>query len=147
MPCPYKGERHPSGPPLRVLPRVVGLRPRCRLSLPPSARDQSAIPPWRDHFFPVRPGARQKKSIQSRYIFAPAEVSVGMVRVFFLNYSTLQLLNFSTIARGCPRSNVWSCNYFVKGATQEGVAKDTAGHRPRRPERGGNFPHLQASYH
>jgi len=38
---------------------------------------------------------------------------------------------------GAPTQVLDSCNYFLLGATQEGVTKDAA----RRPEAGGYFPH------
>jgi hypothetical protein len=34
----------------------------------------------------------------------------------------------------------------VPGCTQEGVAKDTAGRKPRRLKRGGSLPHIIHSY-
>src|SRR5271157_248717 len=132
------------GPPLRVLPRVVlagsafGLVAACHKG--PAGRGQAAI---RSGSPSGPPNARQLNSVQSITSFRAKPHSQTSTKVYFFllfNSSTIQRFNSSTAPRGCRHNDVGSCSCFVKAVTPEGVAQDTAGRRPRRPERGGSFP-------
>jgi hypothetical protein len=118
------------------------------LSPPAFGEGSGGIPPQAGPFFQSCL-ARGRRNLFCQVSFIGASRNPqGEKNVFFLDFSTFQLFNVSTLHLflvpllfvGAPTWVLDSCNCFYLGCTQEGVAKDTAGQRPRRPERGGNLP-------
>jgi len=122
---PLRGVGRPSGPPLLVLPRVVGLRPRAACHEGPAGRGQ-AHPAIAGPFFQSCL-TRGRGNLFSQVQFIGQPETWADSHCFLLFCRQLPTVNFQLFFSVPPQPKFLSCKPTHLGATHEGVWVRIAG--------------------